>query len=786
MSEHGGAPAGGRLGHRAEGAAYNRLHPSVQYLIADVLRFPGLRPVQAETIGPVLDGRDVIVLAPTAGGKTEAAMFPVLSRVVGERLQAVAVLWICPLRALLNNVENRLIRMAEAVGLRVGKWHGDVASGVKKGIIDDPPEILMITPESLEVLLISPSDHGRTLLGHIRIAVVDEVHAFAGDPRGAHLLSLLSRLEARGALAGRQEFAGRQAGEGELVGREAGDGQLVGREAGEGELVGRQAGDGQIAGRQAGDGQIAGRPAGEGQIQRLGLSATVGNPAELAVWLAGGHRTREPAVVAPGGERKAPVFRFRVAQGTRAAAQRIRDLGAGQKRLVFVESRSRAEELARVLHECDVTAHVHHSSVGRGAREEAEIAFENTRDATLVATSSLELGIDIGDLDHIFQLDAPATVASLAQRIGRTGRRADTFPQLTFIAEAPEDLLLGMALASLHLERWVEDLKPSRRAWLVGIHQVFARLLERGGATRGTLIEGLGRVPSFAGIAVSEWACVLDHLESEGWIDLIDRALVLGRRAEKTFGARNFYRLYAVFDAPESVVVRVGNEEIGTLQRWFAMQLVGTQRLFRLAGRSWEALEVDLAHGVVRAQPAGRGQVPTWSGRPGSFSRTVCERILAILQATGVPEGADDAAAHWLEKARQAAAPAERGVVVEAERTVWHTYAGGKINAVLARLLEHRAGYTTSFSNLSVKIRATRPEVREDALRVVEALAGDELPEFEAWARFDATTRACVISSFQQCLPDEIEQEVLREAFLDVEGAKRWAGGPNRGPAPGS
>lgn len=690
---------------------FARLHPSVQYLVAEVLRFPGLRPVQAAVIDPVLDGRDAVVLAPTAGGKTEAAMFPVLSRVLAARLPPVSALWICPLRALLNNVEARLVRMAEAVGLRVGKWHGDVPSALRKGIIDEPPDILMITPESIEVLLISPAGHGETLLGNVRIAVVDEVHAFAGDPRGAHLMSILARLEGRGA-----------------------------------------------------------HP-----IQRIGLSATVGNPTALSQWLAGDHTESAPAVVAPGGERKTPIFRFHVAQGTRAAAAKVRDLGREQKKLVFVESRTRAEELARVLHELGVTTHVHHSSVGRARRDEAESVFENARDATLVATSSLELGIDVGDLDHIFQLDAPATVASLAQRIGRTGRRAGTSPQLTFIAEAPEDLLLALALASLHREGWVEDLRPSRRAWLVGVHQIFARLLEKGGATRGTLVAGLAKVPSFVDIPATEWAGLLDHLTEEGWIEDVEGALVLGRRAEKTFGARNFFRLYAVFDAPDSVVVRHGNDEVGTLQRWFAMQLVGTQRLFRLAGRSWEAVEVDLAHGVVRAEPAGRGLVPTWSGRPGAYGRTVCERILAILQARDVPEGIDDAAAHCLDKARQAAAPAERGVVIEADRTVWHTYAGGRINAVLARLLEARAGYTVSFSNLSVKIRTIRPQVRDDILRVVEALAENDLPPLDEWARFEATTRACVISSFQQCLPDEVEQEVLRDAFLDVDGARVWA-----------
>ncbi len=698
--------------------AFGRLHPSVQYLVQEGLRFPGLRPVQAETVGPVLEGDDVVVLAPTAGGKTEAAILPVLSRILTEGLLPVSTLYVCPLRALLNNQEGRLRRMAELVGLRVGKWHGDVPPRERKQILREPPDLLMITPESLEVLLIRPGDEGRTLLGRVRVAIVDEVHAFAADPRGAHLSSVLERLQQRG----------------------------------------------------------------EEHIQRIGLSATVGNPEALGRWLQGSGAAREPRVVAPDAPRVPPVFRFRTAQTTSAAARLVRDLGHGQKRLVFVESRSRSEELARTLQDSGVSAWVHHSSVGRSRREDAELAFEGVRDAVLVATSSLELGIDIGDLDQIFQLDAPASVSSLAQRLGRTGRRSGTVPQMTFVAGGPEDLLLAAALSELFQEGWIEDVAPSVRLWTVLVHQVFANLLELGGVTRGRLLERLRFVPSFAGFEEEELAGLLVHLVEEGWLDEVDGALLLGQRAEKAFGARNFFKLYAVFEAPTTLSVKVGNEEVGTLQSWFAAQLTGRQRTFRLAGRSWEATEVDLDRGVVRARPAATGRVPAWSGRSSAYSRTVCERILDLLQSDRLPEGCDGEAAMWLAAAREATAGVSatgrlRPLVADGDRVVWHTFAGARINLVLGRLLTHLTGWAASTSNLSVKVkRADLTGVREAAVHVQELLAGRSEPPMDEWAAFDATNRSMVLSAFQGCLPDAAEQEYLRGVLLDVEGARRWAG----------
>jgi ATP-dependent Lhr-like helicase len=691
----------------------------VRHLVREVLRFPELRPVQAESVGPILAGLDCVVLAPTAGGKTEAAAFPVLSRILSEHWKPVSALYIAPLRALLNNQEARLTRLTEAVGLTVGKWHGDVPAAARKALLSEPPHVLMTTPESLEVMLIRPSDEARKLLANVRVAIVDEVHAFAADPRGAHLVSILERLQQR---------------------------------------------------------------VGGAHIQRIGLSATVGDPLELARWLQGSGATADPVVVNPGGPRKDALFAFGVADTTAAAATKIRRDGQGLKKLVFTESRTRAEALAVALDQLGERVWVHHGSVGRDRRAAAELAFEQVPDATLVATSSLELGIDIGDLDAIWQLDAPATVASLAQRLGRTGRRQGARPRMSFVAEGAEDVLLAMALVDLFQAGWVEAVAPSRRAWTVLVHQIFANLLETSGLTAGGLQQRLRPVPAFAGFEEREIAGLISHLVDQGWLDLADGALLLGRRAEKVFGAKNFFRLYAVFDSPAQLSVLVGNEEVGTIQQWFALQLLGGERTFRLAGRAWQAMEIDLQRGVIRATPAAKGVVPSWTGRPGAYSRRVCEQILDLATSNRIPAGADASAVALLDAARATyrmldLSGGRRPVVQDGDRIVWHTFAGGRINAVLARLLALELnGVAVTHSNLSVKVKTRLADVQWAIAAVLEQLRGGAEPPLDQWAEYDTTAQAAVLSAFQGCLPAWAEQEFLREAFLDLPGARGWAG----------
>lgn len=184
-----------------EGGAngFERLHPAVRYHVVNSLGWPRLRPLQEQAVAPLLDGHHALLIAPTAGGKTEAAMLPVLSRMLTEEWRGISVIYICPIKALLNNLEPRLSYLAGLLGRRVQVWHGDIGQSAKASVERELPDILLTTPESLEGILIGSRRDHRRLLGNVRCVVVDEVHTFAGDDRGWHMLALLERLRAVGA-----------------------------------------------------------------------------------------------------------------------------------------------------------------------------------------------------------------------------------------------------------------------------------------------------------------------------------------------------------------------------------------------------------------------------------------------------------------------------------------------------------------------------------------------------------------------------------------------------------
>jgi len=280
---------------------------------------------------------------------------------LGENWQGLSVIYICPIKALLNNLETRLSYYGHLLGRSVAVWHGDISASRKAKIVANPPDILLATPESLEVMLVSSRIDHRQLFANVRTIIIDEVHAFAGDDRGWHLLSVLERIS-----------------------------RLAGRE-----------------------------------LQRLGLSATVGNPQQLCDWLAGSCEATRSVINPPTENNVVPDIQVDWVGSIRNAAIVISRLHRGEKRLVFVDSRSRVEEIAVELRGLGVSTFVSHSCLSLEERKAAEDAFAQGNDCVIVATSTLELGIDVGDLDRVIQIDAPFTVSSFLQRIGRTGRRAE-------------------------------------------------------------------------------------------------------------------------------------------------------------------------------------------------------------------------------------------------------------------------------------------------------------------------------------------------------------------------
>jgi ATP-dependent Lhr-like helicase len=365
-------------------SAFARFPPRLQEAIVSRLGWSALRPVQEIASHVLLDGKNAVILAPTAGGKTEAAVFPLLAGLMEREPEGVGLLYIAPLRALLNNQSERLGIYTNMVGLRRFVWHGDVQASQKRRFITEPAAVLMTTPESLEVMLLSPRVPHPTLFRDLRALVVDEVHALAGTDRGAHLMSVCER------------------------------------------LVWHTTND----------------------VQRVGLSATVGNPTAMLTWLQGTSR-REGCVVDPPPQPSPKVIRIHLRETIGAMARQASRLAMGHKSLFFCQSRALTESLAEHMRRQGIDVFVHHSSVSREGRQAAEARFQHGTNASIVCTSTLELGIDVGDLDLVLQANAPSTVSSFLQRLGRTGRRAGQQANTTFLCEDPDVVLQAIALVEL-------------------------------------------------------------------------------------------------------------------------------------------------------------------------------------------------------------------------------------------------------------------------------------------------------------------------------------------------
>ena len=438
-----------------------------------------LRPFQAEVIPGILAGQHMIILAPTAGGKTKAAFMPIASRMLSEDWKGLSLLYICPIKALLNNLDVRLQRYCTLLGRRSALWHGDVTTTARRHVLRDPPDCLLTTPESLELMLVSPNVDARSLFANLRVVVVDEIHAFAGDDRGWHLLSVLQRIT-----------------------------RLAGRD-----------------------------------LQRIGLSATVGNPEVLIDWLAGSCAgDRVVYRPAENGNSRAEV-KLDFVGSLENAAVVISRLYRGEKRLVFVDSRARAEELGAGLRQLGITTFVTHSSLSQEQRRQAEDAFANRDDCVIVATSVLELGIDVGNLDRVIQIDSPPTVSSFLQRMGRTGRRAETTRNCLFLATRDETLIQAAGLIDLWHTGYVEPIQPPAEPYHVLAQQVMALVLQEQGVGRYTWMEWIAGVPAFTNLPSERTQEVVAWMLTQGMLWEEQGILGIGQKGENTYGRRHFLEL---------------------------------------------------------------------------------------------------------------------------------------------------------------------------------------------------------------------------------------------------
>ena len=601
----------------APAVAFERLARPIQRWIRD-RGWTNLRPVQAEAIDTIMDDeRDVIVTAATAGGKTEAAFLPLLSDVLDEPGNAGGfdLVYIGPLKALITDQALRLEGMLEKTGVAVHPWHGDVAKTRKDRALKSPGGVLLITPESLEAMFVLRGREVPGLFAGTRAIVIDELHTFLDSDRGVHLRSLMSRLDI---------------------------------------AVGRR-------------------------IRRVGLSATLGEMELVRSYL----NPDAPKTVhliaddAPGQELQIQLRGY-VEPGEDgdgppnevAIARHLFGKLRGSRNLVFAGSRQRveiyADRLARMCEREKVPVEFlpHHGSLSRDRRTHVEDTLREGRmPLTAICTSTLELGIDIGDVICVGQIGAPFSVASLRQRLGRSGRRAGEPAVLRMYIPMPKlepqsnpidrlrlDLVQGIAMIDLLLEKWCEPPAPGALNLSTLTHQVLSIIAERGGASAPRLYKMLSERGPFQSVDPSLFTALLRDLGRPDTA-LIEQApdglLMLGEAGERIVA---HYGFYAVFQTPEEYRLLASGREIGSLPVDNIL-MPGMTLVF--AGRRWRIEAVDDAAKVIELVSSQEGAPPIFGGDGGAIHDDVRARMRLVLEGRAVPRYLDAAARDALAVARE-------------------------------------------------------------------------------------------------------------------------------------
>ncbi|MGE3852409.1 MAG: DEAD/DEAH box helicase [Planctomycetota bacterium] len=693
---------------------FDRLHPALQHHIVNSLGWSDLREVQTASIDAYQRGANVVLLAPTAGGKTEAAFFPAISEMLAKSWVGLSVLYVSPIRALLNNQEERLRRYFALVGRTAACWHGDTSDGDKRRMHAEPPDCLLTTPESIEVLLVSTKIDHRRFFQNLRVVIIDELHAFAGDDRGWHLLAVLSRLA-----------------------------KLAGRD-----------------------------------LQRIGLSATVGNPSEMLDWVAAGS-PRPKALIRPGyGEVKDADVQLDYVGSLANAAKVISLLHHGEKRLVFCDSRARVEQLAQLLRDAGIDTFVSHSSLAVDERRRAEEAFAQRQNCVIVATSALELGLDVGDLDRVIQIDAPATVSSFLQRMGRTGRRSGTRSNCLFLATQDEGLLRAAAIIDLWESGYVEPVQPPPMPFHIVAQQLMALVLQTGGVGRRAWFEWVSGVPAFSVMEDQDVAALVEHMVATGILWESDGILSFGVEGEAKYGRKNFMELLSVFTSPPLFKVVTGRKELGHVhESTFYKRGDEAPTVLVLAGRSWLTNHVDWKRRIAYVEPTRDRGRSRWTGEGQFLSFALCQAIREVLEA-------DASRPTWSSRAEAQLGLVREDYPVVAEGTtsltqlatgelVWWTFAGGVANTVISDALVHTGVPEARPENLSIRI-SSRPGGLEEMQRRVVGLQGEN--RLEPVHREDALRG----TKFGECLPVELAERVFRTRFNDPSAVAQTLATPVR------
>ncbi|PAX59852.1 DEAD/DEAH box helicase [Brunnivagina elsteri] len=569
---------------------FSRLAPFIQEYIYNN-NWTELRPIQDAACEVIFDtDAHLLVAAGTAAGKTEAAFLPVVTVLYEQKPQSIGAIYIGPIKALINDQFERLNDLLREADIPVIPWHGDVSQSHKNKAIKNPRGVLQITPESLESLLINRCDDLVRLFGDLHFVIIDEVHTFMGTERGCQILCQLARLA-----------------------------NLTGK-----------------------------------QHRRIGLSATLGDYLLAEEWL---RSDTDKPVMTPTievGKRNIKLALEHFYRGDEASSGQVSefsnydryifDLSKGSKCLIFANNKSQTESIIASLRQIALSEnepdiyHVHHGSIAVSLRQVAENAMrEKNKPAVTAATLTLEVGVDIGNLERVIQLEAPMSVAGFLQRLGRTGRRGkssdmrfvcvedECLPEAPIFEQIPWNLLQSIAIIQLYVEeRWIEPFKPVKYPLSLLYHQTMSILAAMGEISPGILAKQVLNLSVFKYISQDDFRLLLNYLLELDHIQKTDKGkLILGLAGEKI---TNRFQFYAIFPENLEFSVKHDTNQIGSIAM---MPNVGSQ--FGLAGRNWEVLEVDFRKKTVNVKSVEGQTSVFWRGGSGVIHTKILQRMRRVL-----------------------------------------------------------------------------------------------------------------------------------------------------------
>jgi ATP-dependent helicase Lhr and Lhr-like helicase len=717
--------------------AFSRLDPIVQEALYR-MKWTNLRPIQVDAVHEIFDGTgDLVIAARTAAGKTEAAFLPILSRILAEPSRGIRVVYVGPLKALINDQFSRIEALCGEAEIPVHKWHGDVPASPKRRLLEHPSGVVLITPESIESLFVNHAPRLAEVFQSLAYVVIDELHSFIGTERGAHLRSLIRRLSGKS----------------------------------------RQ------------------------QVRTVGLSATLGpdvgsvrrwlrpfdpeavriveDPAQKPIWLRIRgylrHPDREDAR-----EKKEETRIQTSLEGN--LEKDVVETFRGKTALIFVNSKPNIEKIADYAQRESERSkfpnsfRVHHGSLSKGEREETEEALKSARATATFCSSTLEMGIDVGNVKVVGQIGPPWSVNSLTQRLGRSGRKENEPSVIHIYIEENEpeqntslfkrlflDLLQCTAMTKLMLVRWCEPPEVDFLHLSTLIQQVLSVIKERGGAQADTLHRIL---VSEGGFPTVQEPTLVQVLRSMGAADLIEQTpegiLITGLLGEKIVAHHSFYVAFVV---QEEYRVNHAGHHIGNIAVTPELE---DDRFLILAGRRWQVLGIDHDRKTVAVKPSPGGRVPEFHHTPGrDIHPRVREVMRELLEQDELPVYLDPTARDMLTQARATAR--DSGVLrnpflQDGLDTIWFTWTGSRIQRTLWALGKLSGISTIHDEDIALVFEKT------PVARVQEIYRGflSNCPDAVSLARQFPYR---VVEKYDRYLSDDLTAEVFARERMDLPGA---------------